>query len=117
MVAEKSVLRALQSHVKKFGLIGRQANLDVAQRLAPSQLRKSHHAKQAGAAQSANTRIAAVAFDDAAKGLPRQHLRAPPIQMRLPGSRLKVRRRIFSLSSSGSATCQFGLCGDRLGLK
>jgi len=34
-----------------------------------------------------------------------------------PGYRLKIRRRISSLNASGSATCQFGLRGDRLGLK
>jgi hypothetical protein len=59
-----------EAHVKQLGMIGAQANLDVAQGLAPSQLREGHHAKQIGAAQSAHARIASVAFDDASKGLP-----------------------------------------------
>jgi len=59
-----------QAHVKQLGLIGCQANLDVAQGLAPCQLREGHHTKQIGAVQGAYTRIATVAFDDASKGLP-----------------------------------------------
>ena len=63
--------RCAQAHVKQLGLIGRQANLDVAQGLAPCQLREGHHSKQIGAVQGAYTRIATMAFDDASKGLPR----------------------------------------------
>ena len=51
-------------------MIGLQTNLDIAQRLAPGQLREGHYAKQIGAVQGAHTRIASVALDDASKGLP-----------------------------------------------
>jgi len=50
------------------------AHFDVAQRLAPSKLRKGHHAKQVSAAERAHTRIALVPFDDARKGFPRHKL-------------------------------------------
>jgi len=63
--------RTLQSHMKQLGLIGCQASLDVAQRLAPRQLREGHHPKQVGAVQSAHTRVATVTFDNASKVLPR----------------------------------------------
>ena len=69
-----------QAHVKQLGptgwpgAIGRQANLDVAQGLAPCQLREGHHSKQIGTIQGAHTRIATVTFDDASKGLPRHVL-------------------------------------------
>ncbi len=59
-----------QAHVKQLGLIGCQADLDVAQRLAPRQLRERHHAKQIGAVQGAHSRISVVSVDDASKGLP-----------------------------------------------
>ena len=61
---------AAQAHVKQLGLIGRQADLDVAQRFAPRQLRERHHAKQIGAVQGAHPRISAVSVDDAPEGLP-----------------------------------------------
>jgi hypothetical protein len=57
----------LQPHVEQLGLIGRQARLDVAQRLVPGELREGHHAKQVGAAQRAHTRVALVPLDDSAK--------------------------------------------------
>ena len=63
-----------QAHVKQFAVVGRQAGFDVAQRLAPRQLRERHHAKQIGAAQGAHSRISVVSVDDAAKGLPRNVL-------------------------------------------
>jgi hypothetical protein len=62
------------AHVKQLGMVGLQANLDVAQRLAPCKLRKGHDAKQVGATERAHTRIALVPFDDAPKGLPRHEL-------------------------------------------
>ena len=65
---------AAQTHVKQLGLIGCQADLDVAQRLAPRQLRECHHAKQIGAVQGAHSRIAAMAVDDAPEGFPRHIL-------------------------------------------
>lgn len=69
---------ALQSHVKQFGLIGRKTNFDIAQGLAPRQLREGHHAKHVGATQGAHTGMATVALDDASESLPRRvfhHLR------------------------------------------
>jgi hypothetical protein len=58
------------AHVKKFGLIGRQTRFDVAQRFAPSQLGKRHDAKQLRTTERAHPGIAAMAIDDATKGLP-----------------------------------------------
>ena len=60
----------LQSHVKQLGLIGRKADLDIAQGLASRQLREGHHAKHIGATQGTHARIPAVPLDDASKGLP-----------------------------------------------
>ena len=65
---------AAQAHMKQFALIRCQTGFDVAQRLAPRQLRKSHHAKQVGTIQGAHPRIAAVTVDDAPEGLPRHIL-------------------------------------------
>lgn len=62
---------ALHTHVKQLGLIGAEADLDIAQGFAPRQLRKGHHTKQVGAAQGAHTRVAAISIDDVAKVLPR----------------------------------------------
>jgi hypothetical protein len=62
------------SHVKQLRLIGLQANLNVAQRLAPGELREGHDPKQIGAAQRAHARIALVPFNDASKGFPRHKL-------------------------------------------
>ena len=56
--------------MEQLGLIGRQAGLDVAQRLAPGKLRESHDTKQIGTAQRAHTRIATAPLDDASEGLP-----------------------------------------------
>ena len=66
--------RRLQPHVEQLGLIGRQADLDVAKRLAPGELREGHDTKQLGAAQRAHARIALVSLDDAPEGLPRHEL-------------------------------------------
>jgi hypothetical protein len=62
------------AHVKQLALVGFQTNLDVAQRLAPGELREGHDTKQVGAAERAHSRIALVPFDDASKGLPRYKL-------------------------------------------
>jgi hypothetical protein len=75
--ASESVERgggAAMPHVKQLGLVGLQANFDVAQRLAPGELRKRHDTKQIGATKRPNRRIALVPFDDASKGLPRNEL-------------------------------------------
>jgi len=66
--------RRLHPHVKKLGMIGGQASLDVAQRLAPRELREGHDAKQVGATQRAHARSAFVPLDDATEGLPRHEL-------------------------------------------
>jgi hypothetical protein len=60
--------------VKQLGLVGFQANLDVAQRLAPGELRKGHDAKQVRATKRPHTRIPLVPRDDASKGFPRHKL-------------------------------------------
>jgi hypothetical protein len=60
--------------VKQLGLVGFKANLDVAQRFAPGELRKGHDAKQVGAPERTNRHIALVPFNDASKGLPRNKL-------------------------------------------
>ena len=65
---------ALHAHVKQLGLIGAEADLDIAQGLAPRQLRKGHDTKQVGAAQGAHTRVAPIPIDDATKVLPRHVL-------------------------------------------
>ncbi len=65
---------AAQAHMEQLALVGGQTGFDVAQRLAPCQLRESHHAKQVGATQGAHSRIAAVAVDDATECLPRHVL-------------------------------------------
>jgi hypothetical protein len=60
--------------VEQFGLIGRKTCLDISQRLAPRELRKSHDAKQVRAAQRTNAGIALVSLDDSPEGLPRHEL-------------------------------------------
>jgi prephenate dehydratase len=60
--------------VEQLALIGRQAGLDVAQRLSPCELRERHHAKQVGAAERAHAGIAVVPLDDSTEGLPRHEL-------------------------------------------
>jgi hypothetical protein len=60
--------------MEQLGLIGREAGLDIAQRLSPSELSEGHHAKQVGAAQRAHARIALVLLDDSTEGLPRHEL-------------------------------------------
>lgn len=61
---------ASHPHVKQLGLIGSQADLDVAQGLAPGQLRKRHDSKQIGATERSYTSIASMTNDDAAKRFP-----------------------------------------------
>jgi len=57
--------------VKQFGLIGGKTNLDVAQGFSLRQLREGHHAKYVSTTQGTHPGSAVVAFDDAAKSLPR----------------------------------------------
>jgi hypothetical protein len=74
--ASDSVERAgsAEPHVEQLALIGRQAGLDVAQRLSPCELRGGHHAKQVGATQRAHARVALVSLDNSTEGLPRHEL-------------------------------------------
>ena len=59
-------------HVIKLGGLRRQADLDVAQAFAVSQLRKRHYAELLGAGHRLDVTIAVVAIDDAMKSLPGQ---------------------------------------------
>ena len=56
--------RRPQSHVKQLPLVGCHAGLDVAQRLAPGELREGHDAKHLGAAQGAHSGVSAIPLDD-----------------------------------------------------
>jgi len=62
--------RRPQSHVKQLVLVGCHAGLDVAQRLAPGELREGHDAEDLGAAQSAHSGVSAMPLDDPSKALP-----------------------------------------------
>lgn len=59
--------RRLHPHVKQLGLIGRQASFDIAQRLAPGDLREGHDAKQVLATLRTHARVAAVALHGCAQ--------------------------------------------------
>lgn len=59
-------------HVIKLGGLRRQADLDVAQAFAVSQLRKCHDAELLGTGHRLDVAIAVVAIDDAMKRLPGQ---------------------------------------------
>ena len=61
-----------EPNVAKLGRLCRQADLDVAQTLAVSQVRKRHHAELLGAGHRLDVPVAVVAIDDAMKGLPGQ---------------------------------------------
>ena len=65
---------AVQTHVKQFALVGGKTRLDVAQRLAPRQLREGHYPKQIGAIQGAHSSIATITIDDTSEGFPRHIL-------------------------------------------
>ena len=66
--------RLAQSHRVELGGVGTQCDLDVAQGLAPGELRVGHDAKVLGAGQHRNPRIARVARHDACKAGPRHKL-------------------------------------------
>jgi hypothetical protein len=66
--------RLPQAHVVQLGRLRRQADFDVAQALAPGQLREGHAAELLGAGQGAHSMVAAVALDDAVEGLPGQEV-------------------------------------------
>jgi hypothetical protein len=62
--------RRTKAHRVELGRIGRQAHLDVAQALAPGQLREGHRAKLLRTRQRARTGVAGVAMHDARKARP-----------------------------------------------
>ena len=66
--------RRRDPHVEQLGPIGCQASLDVAQRLAPGELREGHDAEHLGTTQGTHARIAPISCDDALEGLPRHEL-------------------------------------------
>jgi len=59
-----------------------QSDLDIAQRLVLSELRKSHHAKQDKPAEPVYSRIRHMLFDDSCKGSPLRKLHHPPRLLR-----------------------------------
>lgn len=61
-------------HRIKFARIGAERHFDVAQALAPSQLRKCHDSKLLCASHTPNAGVAAVAIDDSSKARPRNEL-------------------------------------------
>ena len=66
--------RYAKAHRVQLGGVGRQADLDVAQALAPSQLREGHCAELLGARQGAHARVASIPMHDASKARPRHEL-------------------------------------------
>ncbi len=70
----RAMHRVAQAHRVKFVRIGAKSHLDIAQALAPRQLRKRHHTKLFCTAQAANARVAAVTIDDPTKARPRHEL-------------------------------------------
>ena len=67
----RAMHRVAKAHRVKFVRIGAKRYLDIAQALAPRQLRKRHHTKLFCTAQTANARVAAVTIDDTTKARPR----------------------------------------------
>ena len=66
--------RRAKSHRVEFGGVGGQADLDVAQALAPGELREGHRTKLLGARQRAHTRVASIPMHDAREARPRYEL-------------------------------------------
>ncbi len=97
------------SHKESYRLAqqpGSEAHFDVAQRFAPSQLRKGHHAEQIGAAQDADTGIPVVAIDDAAESLPWNKLhdlrkqRLAHVHAALPTTQTREHRKLLARNSN-----------------
>ena len=59
-----------EPHVKELGSVGHQTNMNIPQRLAPSQLRESQDAKNIGTAQTPHARVAMTPIHDAPERLP-----------------------------------------------
>ena len=70
----RATYRVAQAHRVQFVRIGAKRYLDVAQALAPRQLRKRHHTELFCTAQTANARVAAVTIDNPTKARPRHEL-------------------------------------------
>ena len=66
--------RRAKPHRIELGGVGGQAALDVAQALAPGELREGHRTKLLGARQRANTRVASISMHDARAARPRYEL-------------------------------------------
>ena len=66
--------RRAKSHRVQLGRVRRQTGLDVAQALAPGQLRERHGAELLGAGQRAHAGVAAMALHDAREAGPRHEL-------------------------------------------
>ena len=64
----------LESHMVKPGRLSREANLDVTQTLAISQLGEGHHAKLLGAGKRLQVTVAAMSLDKACERAPRQEI-------------------------------------------
>jgi hypothetical protein len=62
--------RRAKSHRIKLRCIGRQSHLDIAQALAPRQLREGHRTELLGTRQRANARVACVALHDPREARP-----------------------------------------------
>ena len=63
-----------KAHVIQIRRLGREADLDIAQALAPGELGESHGSKLFGALEPPNTAIAAIARDDAGERRPGQEI-------------------------------------------
>jgi len=66
--------RRAKAHRVELGRVGRQARLDIAQALAPGELREGHRPELLGARQRACARVARVAMHDAREAGPRHEL-------------------------------------------
>ena len=62
--------RRAKTHRVQLARIGRQAGLDIAQALSPSQLREGHGAELFGTRQRSHTRVASMALHDAREAGP-----------------------------------------------
>ena len=87
-------------HVIKLGGLRRQADLDVAQAFAVSQLRKRHYAELLGAGHRLDVTIAVVAIDDAMKSLPGQKVHELGEQRLAEVHRRLRRKRSQKIASS-----------------
>ena len=74
-IRQRRALRyALDTHVVQLGTIGRETDFDVAQRLSPSQLSKSHDSEYICTRQGPYSGVSVSSIYDSAKGLPRYEL-------------------------------------------